>query len=379
MQPVRVLGGVYIPDEEVPREVHVELTARCNLNCAFCYRRSWPGPFEHMDFDLFRMVVRELEDVGVEVVWLSGWGEPLYHPRFREALELLAGKFRIGIISNGVLLREYARDIVDAGVDWVVLSVDSFQRDLYEVLREGAQLESVKEGMAYLDALRREAGGKPSIWISTILMRSNYRGLPEHVDRASKLGANGLLLSNLIPTTPDLVKETLYNDAPPEDLQSVMHRTRMRAVITNVRLVEPEFRYRTERSCPFINNRMLAITWNGDISPCLFALHDYVAWIDGREKRVKRIAFGNLRNSSLMEIWNSRDYVRFRAYVRLALYPSCNDCQFEEFCDFAASNETDCWGNSPSCAACPYYRRIVQCPYSRLIEVVKLIRQYPVH
>jgi len=379
LHPIRLLGGMYIPDEEFPREVHIELTARCNLNCAFCYRQSWPGPFEDMDMDLFRRLVDELEELGVETVWLSGWGEPLFHPNFEEALDLIEGRFRIGIVSNGLLLERHAERIVEAGVDWVVLSIDSFQQDLYEVLRRGSRLQTVEAGMMRLDALRRERGrgGKPAIWISTIVMRSNYRDLPSHVERASRLGANGLLLSNLIPTTEEMAREAIYFGEALEDLQEVMHMARMRAIIENLRLVEPEFTYRTERSCPFINNRMLVVSWDGDVVPCLFALHDYYAWIDGREKLVKRISFGNMREGTLREIWDSPEYVKFRALVRLAQYPSCNDCQFKDSCDFAASNEVDCWGNSPSCAACPYYRRVVQCPYSSLLETVRLIRQYP--
>jgi radical SAM protein with 4Fe4S-binding SPASM domain len=57
----------------------------------------------------------------------------------------------------------------------------------------------------------------------------------------------------------------------------------------------------------------------------------------------------NLNESSLYDIWNTAEYLRFRHRVRNYRFPSCMDCSGAAICDQAEANE-DCWGNSPSCA-----------------------------
>jgi len=317
-------------------------------------------------------VLDQLESAGVSTVWMGGWGEPLVHPRFEEAVELARGRFRLGLITNGTLLADHARKVAGA-FDWVVVSVDSFDPDLYSRLRVGSSIEDVEEGMLRLAEAARARGRPVSLWVSVIAMRSNLEEIPDMVARASELGASGMIVSNLIPTGPGMVGEVLYGRAPHDSVGRVMHRARLRAVVANLRLVEPDFQYRTDRYCPFVNSRSLAVSWDGEVAPCLFVLHTYRAWIDGREKLVKRVSFGSLRESDLMDVWSSGEYVAFRARVRLAQFPSCNDCPYEEFCDFFSTNEVDCWGASPSCAACPYYRRVVLCPSRRLVEHVRMV------
>ncbi|RLG51076.1 MAG: hypothetical protein DRO00_07760 [Thermoproteota archaeon] len=369
MLSIRMGRGEYIPPNTYPREVHVEVTSECNLNCEFCYRRSWDETPRDMDLELYSEIIDQLESIGTEFVWLSGWGEPTYHKNFPELLEIASGRFRLGILTNGVLLGQYAEDIVSHKVEKVVVSVDSLDPEKYGHIRVGSELESLFESIKELkEEKKRQKRKYPSIWFIKVLMKSNLEDLPEEVKRASEIGAVGLILSNLIPTQEHLSDQVLYGRNPDPKTRKVLHIARGKAILSRIKLVEPEFEYRTDRFCPFVGRDQLAINRSGDVSPCLFALHNYVAWIDGRRKKINQIKFGNVMKRPLVDIWWDKKYAEFRAHVELLQFPSCNDCPYEEFCDMASSNELDCWGNSPSCAACPYYRRIVLCPRTELME-----------
>ena len=358
---VRVHGGFFIPDSDPPKEAHLELTTACNLNCKFCYRRSWDEKIGFMDERLFSRILEELRSFGVEDLWFSGWGEPVLHPMFEEFADRASKHFNLGMITNGTLLLEKMESI-KRNFSWVFVSVDASDPETYKRIRVGSNLQTVGEGV------RRLAKNGVEVWISTVLLRSTMEKLPNLVVWASEVGARGMLLSNLIATHPSIVDEQIHGKVQPEWTSEVMNKVRALSLIHHIRVVEPYFYYKTERRCPFVEERAFPITYDGKVAPCLFTLHDYRAWIDGKEVSVKQLVFGDLKEQRMRDIWWSPEYVTFRARVKLSVFPSCNDCLLWDGCHIATSNEFDCWGFSPTCSFCPYYRGVVQCPRSYVVR-----------
>ncbi len=358
---VRVHGGIYIPDPDPPREAHLELTTACNLDCEFCYRRSWDEKLGYMSYRLFRKILEELEDMGVEDLWFDGWGEPTYHTRFEEMAKDASKHFNLGLVTNGTLAMK-RMDAIRENFSWVFVSVDVANPDEYSKVRVGSDFSIIDT------AVRELVRNGVAVWISSILMKSTLRDVLNLVEWASDVNVSGILLSNLIATDPRMTKEQLYSKLPPDEIPRIMFRVRNLAMLKAVRIIEPFFEYRTDRRCPFIEERAFAITYDGKVVPCLFTSHTFDAWVDGRRSEVKQISFGDLEKMRLRDIWWSEEYVSFRSKVRLVAYPSCNDCPFWEGCDIASSNEYDCWGNSPTCSFCPYYRGIINCPRSYIVR-----------
>jgi radical SAM protein with 4Fe4S-binding SPASM domain len=50
---------------------------------------------------------------------------------------------------------------------------------------------------------------------------------------------------------------------------------------------------------------------NGNVTPCI---------------QYPDIFFGNLKNKTIMEIWNSQEFTKFRRYIRKKLLPVCSKC-----------------------------------------------------
>jgi MoaA/NifB/PqqE/SkfB family radical SAM enzyme len=70
----------------LPRILWIELTSKCPFDCIFCSRRLRRGDGEHMDFGLYRSLIRQLDRP--EVVRLNYSGESVHYPWLVEAIEL---------------------------------------------------------------------------------------------------------------------------------------------------------------------------------------------------------------------------------------------------------------------------------------------------
>ncbi len=83
-------------------KVYVEITNRCNLQCAFC-----PGTKRSpcdMSPEAFARLAPELKQV-TNFVYFHVMGEPLYHPRLAEFLDIAhANRLRVILTTNGTLL-----------------------------------------------------------------------------------------------------------------------------------------------------------------------------------------------------------------------------------------------------------------------------------
>ena len=95
-----------MPEHEI-HKIYLELTDRCNLNCAICYRKSWDQMQFNLDMDdvmLNRVEVCLAEIEGIKKLVLGGIGEPLYHPRITEIIRRFK-QYPLHITTNGTYYR----------------------------------------------------------------------------------------------------------------------------------------------------------------------------------------------------------------------------------------------------------------------------------
>src|SRR5579872_7212650 len=69
-----------------PRTLWIELTSRCPFDCIFCSRRLVRGVGEHMDFQLYQSLIRQLDRP--ELIRLNYSGESIHYPHIIEAIHL---------------------------------------------------------------------------------------------------------------------------------------------------------------------------------------------------------------------------------------------------------------------------------------------------
>ncbi len=113
-------------------------------------------------------LVDAFTDVGVERVRLTG-GEPLLRRGLAELVRLLAAKPALrdlALTTNGILLAEQARELREAGLHRLTVSLDTLRPGTFRVLARRDGLERVLEGIR-----AARAAGFRRVKIDTVLLR----------------------------------------------------------------------------------------------------------------------------------------------------------------------------------------------------------------
>ena len=143
--------------------VYLEITNICNRACSFC-----PGtarPRRMMTMAEFDTATDRLAGV-TEYLYYHVMGEPLTHPLLPDFIRLAGQKgFKSAITTNGTLLPRRGRELVEAGVYKVNISVHSFE--------DG---EDGDAHGAYLDGLLDFADYASSRGVLTVLRLWNLDG-----------------------------------------------------------------------------------------------------------------------------------------------------------------------------------------------------------
>ena len=360
---MKELGFRIVPEmSRTIRKVYIELTDRCNLNCSHCYRKSWEIPPRDMAMDLFHQIADELKRLeGVEKIVLGGIGEPMFHRDILEVLDTLAG-YDLHITTNGTIMGEALMRKMIETVKTITISVDG-EADVFRDIR-GVELSSIVANLSRLEKLKTELNSPyPTVEIQFVMSKDNIGEIYKVMDLTKRLKAQRLVISNLIPQSEENKDKILYQLYPTETneqlCRELSHYSRRNGCM-NVHI--PAMAIKTERHCSFIEDVTTYITAEGDIVPCYRLSHDSDEYVFGRKKRVRKNSFGNLRDASILEIWNSETYRKFRAMIYNQQYPSCMDCDLVTGCDWPEDTLGDCYGNSPSCSDCLWARKIVVCP-----------------
>ena len=80
------------------------------------------------------------------------------------------------------------QQILNAGVDWICISMDGADAEMYEKIRIGSNFERVCENVANIAGLR--SGNRPKTMINFVLMDLNFHQVEEIVRLAARLGVD---------------------------------------------------------------------------------------------------------------------------------------------------------------------------------------------
>ncbi|MFC1756607.1 radical SAM protein [Patescibacteria group bacterium] len=109
---------------ETPLWVHFYLTRKCNLNCDYCHVKD--NTKKDISTKEIKKIIDKLYSLGIRAIAFFG-GEPTLRKDFCEILKYSVDKRIFSYFTtNGTLLNEdYIKRIVETGVDYIELSVDS--------------------------------------------------------------------------------------------------------------------------------------------------------------------------------------------------------------------------------------------------------------
>jgi len=128
--------------------LRITITNRCNENCIYCHHDGMVSSKDEMTPDEIYRICKIAKSLGVKKIRLSG-GDPLIRKDIVEIVEKIASlDFKdISLTTNGVLLEKYAKDLKDAGLDRVNVSLDTLNRDTYKFVTNMDYLNEAKAGI----------------------------------------------------------------------------------------------------------------------------------------------------------------------------------------------------------------------------------------
>jgi len=167
---------------KAPILVTFDVTARCNLQCKYCYVRAGQKLPQELTTEQIRSIIDELADLGVFWISISG-GEPLIRDDICEIVECCVAKgFSTSITTNGTLLTaELASQLRKTGLERVQISIDSADPHPHEAMRGKGTHQQTLRGLTYL----KEAGF-PFIGVSCVPTKLNLRNIPHLIDWVHK-------------------------------------------------------------------------------------------------------------------------------------------------------------------------------------------------
>ncbi len=275
----------------VPKSVKIELTARCDFNCFFCASVQRLRERCDMDFDLYKKLVRDLRNSGVEELGVFYLGESFLVDWLPDAIEFAkkeCGFPYVFLTTNGRLATsERVTKCIEAGLDSLKFSfnhADSIQfSEVTGVSEEAYELiiENIKSARTIRDEIKRKSGHMCGIYASSILydgeqktkMKEAINKILPYVDEHYFLP-----LYNQGALTTDVLKE--YGYVPTAGNQGRIGALR-----------EP-----VPCWSAFTSGH---ITYDGFLSACCFD-HSHT-W-----------QMGDLKTSTFMEAWHSNKFQKLR-------------------------------------------------------------------
>ena len=249
----------------LPDIVQIESTNLCNAKCVFCPRDEMHRRQGVMDMDLFKKIVDECATLGITHVRVHNYGEPFLDRQLVEKVRYAKSKgiAEVGMISNGSLITEdLASGMIDAGLDAINISVDASGKETFERTRVHLEYDTVIGNIKTLARLRNEAGRKRPKLILSFVRQGNTADEQAFIEEWSRIA--------------DKIHVTdLHNWAGTLNDHSDVRFPCYRIWLT------------------------FTVLWDGRVSLCC-------ADFDGRH------ILGDLRTSSIAEVWNSPAYAAVR-------------------------------------------------------------------
>jgi cyclic pyranopterin phosphate synthase len=279
----------------VADDLRISVTDRCNFRCIYCMPASgmaWLPRDEVLSFEEIVRVTRILvEDCGVRTIRFTG-GEPLV----RKDLEALIAMVRdiapgldLAMTTNGILLREKAQALRDAGLRRLNVSLDTLHSDRFRTMARRDGLARVLDGLK----AAREAGFDP-IKLNMVVMRGHNDDEILAFARLARSDGYEVRFIEFMPLDADGIWKPETVVASREIIEAIDREYPLQPITSDRPAPATRFRFRdggaggigvipsvSDAFCKVCNR--IRLTAEGHIRTCLFSLqeHDVKALLRG--------------------------------------------------------------------------------------------------
>lgn len=275
----------------VPRILHIENTNHCNAKCIMCPNLTMSRSKSFMDDFTYTRAITEAVKFAVPTVSIVSIGEPFLD---KKIIGRIAQAKQLGLevttATNGSLIGHKCADaLIDAGLDELQVSLDTFSKEIFQTIRIGLNFEDVISNIEGFLALRRQRRAKrPKVILRYLSIPQNQQEIRKFIRRWQ-----GKVDRVIISNSHD------WCCGVSGVFRGKFHSRNLRRV-----------------ACRLIWEGLM-VHHDGSVAACC---HDYEG----------SMAVGNILAQSLEEIWHGGPLKRLRkAHMDgdLKKYPACVACQ----------------------------------------------------
>ncbi len=298
------------------------LTTDCNLRCPFCDSWKTNHSHSHEKTELTSegkiKIINNLAKGGVWFLSLCG-GEPLLCADTEDIIKIAkSNSMIINVSTNGLLLEEKAEALINAGIDFITISLDGYNAELHDSMRRYAGLfKKIENGIKAMRALSESS--PVFIELRYLINKKNYLFIEDFVEAFLK-------------KADSITFKPIYNNSHvrysiPEDMKFYpedegLFLKHFNGFLKKYKYFDtayhrniPTFIFHPDqlkgRYFCFSGAFFGAIDFAGRLFPC----HEMTM--------APNTAVGNLNGSGLVEIWSGRDMNKLRKLFREGLRCDC--------------------------------------------------------
>jgi radical SAM protein with 4Fe4S-binding SPASM domain len=285
-----------------PPILMIEPTNICNLHCPMCPSGNGTLKREkgYMEFSLFQKIIDEIAPYSLMVI-LWNQGEPFLNKDFVKMVKYASDAKLFTLVSTNANTDLNGQQIVNSGLDSLIVSADGTTQEVYNKYRRNGKLEKVIENVKNIVAVKKKLKSRsPLIRWQFIVMKHN-----EHQIEAMKKLGSSLEVDNLeLKSAQVYSKEDIQNFLP----QNPKYR---RYKVSGEAF---ELKYGIKNRCRRIWTQPV-INWNGEAAVCCF------------DKDID-FKIGNVNEKSVLQVWQSKAYQNFRSKIlkNRAAIAMCRNC-----------------------------------------------------
>ncbi|MEC1715774.1 GTP 3',8-cyclase MoaA [Schinkia azotoformans] len=261
--------------------LRISVTDRCNLRCHYCVPE---GQHQCMDFpklltdEEIVQIVNVGAKLGIKKIRITG-GEPLLRknlPELISQIKSIPTIEDIALTTNGVFLKKYGKELKEAGLDRVNISLDSLDEKKFSYITRDGHLNDVLEGIQ----TSVELGFNP-IKINVVLMKDfNVDEIKDFLLWTIREPINIRFIEYMPIGQTNNVWSNQYQSL--EIVKEIAERIGQYNPVTTHKNSGPADQYAFENakgtfglihpiSCNFCDNcNRLRLTADGHLKPCLF-------------------------------------------------------------------------------------------------------------
>ena len=272
-----------------PPIIMIEPTNICNLKCPLC--PSGNGTLKrtkgYMTFDVFKKIIDDSYKTAFMVV-LWNQGEPYLNKDFSRMVKYASDKGLFTLVSTNGNINYDAEEIVNSGLDSMIVSLDGTTQETYNKYRINGKLDDVVANVKNIVAAKKKLKkSNPSLHWQFLVMKHNEHELEEIKQLAKELEVDNLELKSIqIYSKDDIVN---YLPTNPKYRRYKINGDNF------------ELKYGIKNRCRRIWTNAV-VNWDGEVAICCFDK-------DGDFK------VGNVMDTNLSKLWKNKNITKIRNQI----------------------------------------------------------------